>query len=182
MNVAGFYSDPHFGHKNIIEFSKRPFKDQFHMEEEFVQRYNRVIGKNDLVVWVGDCFFYHTDAEARLLLDQMNGYKVLVMGNHDVKNGKGFMARAGFDVVVEKEMFLQIGDRMCRVCHYPYWNHGKDDRYSDRRPPKMKGEVLIHGHTHSTQRRDGNSIHVGVDAWSYEPALMHEVAKLVGEI
>jgi len=188
MNVSGFYSDPHFGHKNIVEFCGRPFRSWQHMEEGLVERYNDKVKDKDLIIWVGDCFFYKSVTEAKFLLDMMNGRKILVMGNHDVRNGKYFMAEAGFDAVIEKEMFLCIGGRICRVNHYPYWKtpHGRktggmDDRYRERRPPRVKGEVLIHGHTHSNERRSGNSIHVGLDAWDYGPAMMNEVAELVAQ-
>jgi calcineurin-like phosphoesterase family protein len=189
MKAAGFYSDPHFGHKNIVEFCERPFDNHHHMEEEMVKIYNSRVGPNDLIIWVGDCFFYKTWAEAQILLDMMNGYKVLIMGNHDVRNGKYFMAKSGFDAVIERELFMYIKGRICRVNHYPYWHtpharkSGKtDDRYPDRRPEKVKGEALIHGHTHSSRRRNGNMVHVGVDAWDYGPAMMPDVELLVAEI
>jgi len=40
---------------------------------------------------------------------------------------------------------------------------------------------LIHGHTHSTERRDGQAIHVGVDAWDYKPATFDEIVALMKE-
>lgn len=187
MKVAGFFSDPHFGHKNIIKYCQRPFKSTHDMHTLMVKYYNTKVGSKDLLYWVGDNFFNMGILEAAELLGCLNGYKVLIMGNHDVHNGKNFMARCGFDAVIEKEAFLCIGGKICRVCHYPYWkikhsNEKVDDRYKDRRPPKVKGEVLIHGHTHSTKRRDGNMIHVGVDAWNYGPAMIEDVANLVAEV
>lgn len=187
MNVAGFYSDPHFGHKNIVKYCQRPFKDWGDMEVGMVERYNAKVKDTDLIIWVGDCFFYKTEFEARLLLEQMKGHKVLIMGNHDVRNGRSFMVRCGFDAVVDRELFVQIGKRRCRVNHYPYWKvrvkgDWADDRYRNRRPARVKGEVLIHGHTHSPRKQYGNMINVGVDAWDYGPAMMEEVAELVAKV
>lgn len=179
MKVAGFFSDPHFGHKNIIEFCSRPFESVYDMELQMIRRYNAKVGPTDLMYWVGDNFFYKSVYEAAGLLEYFNGYKILIMGNHDKRHGKNFMARAGFDAVIEKEAFISIGSRVCRICHYPYAHPGQKDH---RRPIRVKGEVLIHGHTHSTEKRNGNMIHVGVDAWDYGPAMIEDVAKLVAEV
>jgi calcineurin-like phosphoesterase family protein len=40
-------------------------------------------------------------------------------------------------------------------------------------------ELLIHGHTHSTEKLNGTQIHVGVDAWNYAPATLKEIEELV---
>ena len=48
-------------------------------------------------------------------------------------------------------------------------------------PRNGKQEFLIHGHTHSTERRDGQAIHVGVDAWDYRPASFDEIVALMKE-
>ena len=56
------------------------------------------------------------------------------------------------------------------------------DRFMNRRPPRIKGEVLIHGHTHQPRRRDGNQIHVGVDAWDYAPVPLAAIEALIREV
>jgi len=49
-----FTSDHHFGHKNIIEFSKRPFANVEEMNAELVKRWNERIAKEDKVYHLGD--------------------------------------------------------------------------------------------------------------------------------
>lgn len=181
--INAFYSDPHFNHKNIIRLTGRPFDDLHHMNEELIRRYNEVIGPDDTVLWLGDCFFgpWH---KFELIAQRLNGHRLLIMGNHDRNPGR--MAEAGFALVME-ECFLQIAGRVCRVTHYPYINAEppacrKDDRYAERRPPRVKGEVLIHGHNHANYKGFENMIHVGVDGWDFRPALMHEVEDLIRKI
>jgi len=179
--IKAFYSDPHFYHHNIIKFCNRPFADVHEMNIELVARYNSVIDINDVVIWCGDVGFGSTNKTIEIL-KLMNGHKLLVRGNHDPK-GVRKCVDMGFDIVV-KEMFTAIAGRRCRISHYPYANntcsHDRiDNRYLDRRPPKVKGEVLIHGHTHASEKIDGNMIHVGVDAWNWYPALYDEVEELV---
>lgn len=178
-----FYSDPHFGHKNIIDFCHRPFSSVQDMTDELISRYNRWVGPDDTVIWCGDCFFTRVE-EAEEIMSELNGTKLLVRGNHDRSASR--MAKLGFSIVVD-ELRMCIDGVPVRVNHYPYagnvMSDGKrEQRYLDRRPPRIKGEVLVHGHTHDTKRRRGNQIHVGVDAWDYAPALMSEVQTLVQEV
>lgn len=174
-----FYSDPHFGHRKIIEYCDRPFKDLAHMNQEMVDRYNYVVGYNELVLWVGDCFFLSLE-KSQKMLSRLNGRKALVIGNHDRSPAQ--MLEMGFEFVAD-ELSLRMAGRAVNVCHYPYAEMCEytDDRYPERRPKRVKGQALIHGHTHSQKRRIGTAVHVGVDAWDFRPAHWGKVEKLVAE-
>jgi calcineurin-like phosphoesterase family protein len=181
----GFTSDQHFGHRNIIKFAGRPFVDLVSMHEALIANYNAVVPEGATVVWVGDAFFRSNAERARATLARMNGEKILVRGNHDGNVGR--CHRYGFKIVTD-ELRLHLGGRACRVSHFPYLGtkHAAlsrpDDRFADRRPPRVPGEVLIHGHTHSKQRRNGNQIHVGVDAWDCAPVPLATVEALIREV
>lgn len=157
--IKAFTSDPHYGHRNILDHCNRPFTSIYEMERELIERYNSKIGPEDTVLWVGDCFFTNK-TDAKQIMDRLNGTKFVVLGNHD--RNPGPMADIGFTIVME-ECVLRIANRTIRVKHYPY----DDKRYPERAPKKIKDEMLIHGHTHSTEKINGNMIHVGVDAWNY---------------
>lgn len=176
--ITHFYSDPHFGHERAVEMSNRPFTDVEHMNEQLIHRYWEVVAPDDCVCWVGDCFFTKAD-EAESILRSLPGRKILVRGNHDRKPGR--MAALGFDLVVEPEMVMHIGNRKVRVCHYPPRGYGRkgDNRFPDRMPMRNKGEVFIHGHTHQREQVVGPCVHVGVDAWAYAPVTFEEVESLV---
>jgi len=168
-----FYSDPHLGHTNIIEYCQRPFSSAEEMNEALIANYNSLIGPNDTVLWVGDCFFKGAES----LIHQMNGHKVLVVGNHD--RSEQTMASLGFDLVM-KEAFLNINGVPCRVNHYPYDGPASS---ANKRPRRRPGEVLLHGHNHSIDKvTSRDSINVGVDAWYFKPALYSEVAELVSDL
>lgn len=174
-----FYSDPHFGHKNIIAYTGRPYRSVHEMNVDLCERYRAAVGESDAVLWLGDCSFQKAEVFAGVLAS-LPGKKLLVRGNHDRSAAK--MASLGFDLVME-ECITHIAGRVCRVSHYPYFDPGKPDlRHPDRRPRRQKGEVLIHGHTHSRRQRDGSMIHVGVDAWGYGPAAYADVERLVGAV
>jgi calcineurin-like phosphoesterase family protein len=184
--IRWFYSDPHWGHANIIRYCDRPFRDVSEMNRELTRRYNERVQPEDTVLWCGDSFFSVDDPAA--ILKGLNGHKILVRGNHD--KSAAVMAEWGFDLVLT-EAVLHIAGRTCRVSHFPYDDieHSREggdaarrDKYKELRPNRVKGEVLIHGHTHSKQRRLGNCIHVGVDAWDYRPASLAEVEALVAQV
>lgn len=180
--LAGFYSDPHFGHRTIVDYCERPFTDLAHMHAELIARYNATIGPTEVCLWLGDCFFGPISWAADILA-QMNGIKLLVRGNHD--RSRAGMARIGFAVVTDS-LTLCIAGQTVRACHLPWSGIDSREGAAERhdigeRPERAPGEWLLHGHTHSKVNRVGRAIHCGVDAWDYRPARMEEVQWMIIE-
>lgn len=178
-----FTSDLHFGHANVIAYSNRPFSSVQEMNRELVRRYNSLVSPRDTVMFVGDVFFLSVE-EAKTVLASMHGRKILVRGNHD--KSAAAMARVGFDVVVDSAT-LELSGHTVRVSHYPYRSQAHPGDFEKvtkaglEFPVRRPGEALIHGHKHSTNRREGRAVHVGVDAWDYYPASRYVVMELVRE-
>lgn len=82
MNRSFLIADTHIGHRKIIEFEPelRPFDTVAEHDEELVRRWNSVVNKKDTVWHLGDVLF---GREAFNILGRLNGYKRLVLGNHD---------------------------------------------------------------------------------------------------
>lgn len=187
-NKVWFTSDLHFWHKPILreDFDNRPFKDLQDMEDGLIKNWNSVVGKEDIVIVVGDVFFCGTQ-KAREIMNKLNGTKILVTGNHD--GSQQSMYNAGFDFVCEK-MILKIAGQEVLVSHYPYKYHWfrnwisknifrrKMPRYMDRRP-ENRGGWLIHGHTHSKEKLKNKMIHVGCVAWDYKPVSISTIESII---
>lgn len=169
--ITHFTSDPHYGHHNIIAYCNRPYANVQEMNADLIARYNSVVPKDGVCLWAGDSFFCE-DWEAREIMRQLNGRKILVVGNHDRKPYR--LASFGFELFTN-QLVLRIRNRVVRVSHYPY----TDTRFPHRCPKMQKDELLIHGHTHSTNVVQDNMIHVGVDAWDYKPATLAEIEQIV---
>lgn len=177
-----FYSDPHFGHTNILKHANRPFTSIEEHDYELVERYNRVITRSStLVLWLGDCFWHagKDPDRTRELLSSMRGRKALLLGNHDGPMFK--MAGLGFEFVAER-LHMVIAGREVVACHYPDagglirpW----DSKFEHLAPRLAPGRFVMHGHTHVRYKRQDNRIHVGVDAWDYTPAQRYEIEELL---
>ena len=180
-----FISDLHFGHKSILKYTKRPFRDLDHMHEELIKRWNEYIKPEDTVYVLGDlalCPFKEFEPIAK----QLQGIKYLIKGNHD-SYSEGQYKKLGFTVYHEIKMKLAGND--IRLSHYPYalpWYRRlfafkSELRFMERRPPRIKGEYLLHGHTH-TKYKTGNIkaglIHIGVDANDFIPFRLKKSSQL----
>jgi len=76
-----FISDPHFGHRNMA--IARKFRDEFHMEEYIIDRWNSVVNKRDTTWVLGDITMEKNNYE---YLNRLNGFKRVILGNHDKGN------------------------------------------------------------------------------------------------
>jgi len=197
-------SDLHFGHSNVLEYSNRPFKDVEEMKETIIANWNKVVKPEDLCIFVGDIFFYHSKEQMKETLARMHGRKILVKGNHDQDHRT--MMSVGFELSVES-MDMMIAGEKVHFSHYPFrmgkwlsrWVKTKAkvkmimrwfgiptkpiffEKYHSRRPID-NGQFLIHGHTHSTHKINGKAIHVGCDAWKYKPVNIQEISNLIAEV
>jgi len=180
IKFHAYYSDPHFEHENIIKYCDRPFGDSKEMVDELIRRYNEVVRENQNVLWVGDCYFKNRGKE---ILDSLNGNKYLLRGNHDKrKKDKEFLS-FGFKEVYKEHFLSSLDEYDVRFSHYPHFGFSLDKRYENLRPPIEDSVVLIHGHCHAKEKRTWmNTVHVGVDAWDFRPALRAEVKAIIAEI
>lgn len=87
MTKTFIIADTHFGHKNIITFkdSKGVIIRNFATIEEhdahIKKCWNEVVGDKDTVYHLGDVVI---NRKALSFLDELNGRKVLIKGNHDI--------------------------------------------------------------------------------------------------
>lgn len=190
MTNIWFTSDTHFGHANIIEYSHRPFKDPDHMNEVLIENWNSVIGEDDTIYHLGDVAMGPWEKWDGVL-SRLNGYKVLVVGNHD-RIFKGMSARqnerfadqyAGwFDEVHHNvENFELFNGEIVNLSHFPYEaDHMEKARHMEFRLHD-NGVPIIHGHTHSEKdvisysEKGTVQIHVGVDSSNYTPVSEQQV-------
>ena len=173
-----FTADTHFGHANIIKYCDRPFADVATMRAELVRRWNERVAVEDQVLVLGDFALGRID-ETLTVLDELNGAKHLVVGNHDrpFDPDPGRRAQwttrylaAGFRSITHGTAgYALAGKYPVLIGHFPYAgdSHG-EDRYAEQRPYDS-GLPIVHGHVHTSWRLDGRQLNVGVDVNDYAP-------------
>ena len=115
-----FTADLHFGHANVIKFCARPFADVQEMDAALIANWNKRVGDDDDVWILGDFTFKRLEI-AKDYLQQLQGRKHLIIGNHD------YFARKHpdelSDVLVEitpyKELKLELSGHTAVLMHLP---------------------------------------------------------------
>jgi len=152
MSEIYFIGDTHFGHKGIIQFSEtkpfRPFDTIEEHDEELVKRWNSVVGKKDNVWHLGDVAF---GARNLPVLGRLNGYKRLIMGNHDVYGASEYLKYFSkvFGIVEYKGMVLS---------HAPLHESQLKRWY-----------INVHGHLHTKTLNDPRYINVSCEQINLTP-------------
>lgn len=141
--MANFYiSDLHLGHANVIGFDNRPFESVEDMETEIIWRWNNRVAPQDTVYIIGD-FSWKTSKDWIPVLNRLEGRKVLIRGNHDLKHIDGRL-RSLFDDVKDYKEISDNGRKVC-MCHFPimFYNHSHSPN-----------SYMLCGHVHTTKENE----------------------------
>lgn len=156
------WGDQHFGHKNIIKYCNRPYPNPDLMAQCLIGNYLNVVKPDDIVIFNGDIGFL-AETKINEILDQLPGYKIHVIGNHDMhRDGKVY------DLNVDEQhlcMIVDVPDHdfdyQLLFTHYPITNI----------PPMC---VNVHGHTHQ-HTLDPWNINVCVEHTNFAPLNLNDV-------
>lgn len=80
MSQVRFIGCLHLGHEWMARH--RGFQDSLHHDEYLVNQWNKIVNKKDITYILGDITM--EKSEHYYLLDQLNGRKIVVLGNHDL--------------------------------------------------------------------------------------------------
>lgn len=161
-----FIADTHFSHTAIIRYVNRPFQTAKEMDEVMVANWNRAVHKGDAVYMLGD---FALCGKERLcdLVEQLNGAKYLIMGNHDTRS-PNFYLEAGFTRVYDQPIIV---DGFWMLSHKPL--------YVNENMPYAN----IFGHVHNNpEYADFSSHHfcVSVERINYTPISFDEIKRKMG--
>lgn len=159
MSVIRFCSDPHFSHRNMA--IRRGFKDEIEMNEYIVTQWNKTVSKRDVTYILGDITMEKNDYE---ILNRLNGFKKIVLGNHDKPQHSINLAHyvnsvAGMIDFKDKEFGKII------LTHCPIHPQELQYRFS----------FNIHGHVHENSIDDKRYINVCMEMIDYTPKLLKEL-------
>jgi len=197
-----FTSDLHFGHKNVIPYCNRPYKDVEEMHKAIIKMWNKTVRKKDTVYVLGD--FSLNPKWSKEIIPLLNGNKILISGNHDAtflfpakENTKSAIEGAERRHKKMCERYIQDGWKSIHqilslslksghnvlLSHLPFAPKDKeefDTKYLDLRP-KDEGQLLLCGHLHGIFIKYNNMIDVGIDAHEMKLISEDDVIKLIND-
>jgi calcineurin-like phosphoesterase family protein len=152
-----FFSDPHFGHRNIIDYCQRPFASAQEMDEHIIERINSVVKPGDHWYCLGD---WSIKRPQKGSAKRLNGRGRLIMGNHDIYRVEDYLA-AG----IEKVMAYRVINGIM-FSHIPI-HPASFSRF----------RANVHGHIHNNDGADYGwpYINLSVEVINYTPVSLEEL-------
>jgi calcineurin-like phosphoesterase family protein len=174
MNNIWFTADTHFLHENIVKHSKRPFSGEEDMQQQLIARWNATVAPGDTVYHLGDfalSYGRETAQEIDDILAQLNGQKILIVGNHDrkevIKNPRWAVVHRMHEIKLD---LGGVHKQRIVMCHYPIvsWNQ------------MHRGAWMLHGHCHGNLApQEGRIIDVGVDCFDFTPVGIDQLRSIL---
>ena len=163
MSKIFIISDTHFGHEKIIEYCNRPFDNTFIMNQTIINNWNKVVAKNDIVWHLGDVLLGSSE-QLYKIVQQLNGTKYLIRGNHCKSHSDGALLKAGFKTVYKYPIILE---KKYILSHAPL-ELAAGSNFCN-----------IHGHEHSNgpTKTDKNYYNVSVEMINYKPLAFNIIKK-----
>lgn len=187
-----FTSDTHYNHANICSATTqwtpanrntRQFNSLAEMNDALVNNINEVVGKNDMLVHLGDWSFggfdFITEFRSRINCENIH----LVLGNHDHHIAKNKENVTRLFLSVQQYLVLNVRrptedgrvEKFNFVCmHFPIAS------WIDMNA----GFIHLHGHVHLPPHQrvaEGKAMDVGVDGNGLYPISMDEVLQIMSK-
>lgn len=187
-NKIWLTSDTHFNHQRTLELSKRPFANLDEMNKTIIAKWNRLVGKDDTVIHLGDF------GEPQFLKN-LNGRIILLPGNYEreaLKTDPNY-----YDILKEnsnKDMPIAIIDSdhinlvPCAFFNSDEYRNFFTMVHLTHEPPinsqPMKDTHIcnLFGHIHKLQMVKQYGLNVGTDAHNFEPIDIERVEFYLGGI
>lgn len=165
-----FIADTHFGHRNVICFTNRPFESVEEMDDTMISNWNKRVHQQDTIYIIGDMFYHCNYAED--ILKKLHGKKHLIVGNHD-GSWLNERTRKYFQSI---SPFLETTDgrHALTLCHYAMVSYHHDSK-----------AYMIHGHMHNNIYADyypllikrERVLNAGVDINGFKPVTFEELCE-----
>jgi calcineurin-like phosphoesterase family protein len=172
------FSDPHFGHSNIINYCNRPFTTVKEMDEAILANINSVVGIEDTLWCLGDWGFglnYYIEYTRQ----QIKCRDVrLVYGNHDFRS---ILRRKHLrDLFTTCAYYYEcdFDSQKVLMTHWPEPEH-LPANLVDYYITQKKG-LHLHGHTHNNS--DITWQNMSVENINYTPVNILDIIKEHGQI
>ena len=164
-----FTADHHFGHKNIIGFTGRPFLSLDDMNEGMIKAWNLKVDVLDDVYHLGDFGVKISKVKLNEILVRLNGQKYLIKGNHDKDKYDDVYKKHFIWTKFYHQLHASTNGRLIVLSHYPIesWNG------------MNRGAWHLHGHCHGKLKPKAGRLDVGVDVHAFLPIEVDKLKNLI---
>lgn len=155
-------ADPHFGHKNIIQYCNRPFESTSEMDKALIDNWNKTVS-NDDIIWVLGDFALASRDYTKSIIKSLRGRKRLILGNHD-RYSQEWYREAGFEFVSPYPILIE---NFIILSHAPL-------EFLNENCPFFN----IYGHVHNDPRYldlTKNGACVSIERTEYKPIELEEL-------
>jgi calcineurin-like phosphoesterase family protein len=154
-----YIADTHFGHNNILKYTRGRFGSIEEHDEHIVERWNDTVRASDKIYLLGDVVI---NRRCIPILSRLNGRKVLVRGNHDLFHLKDWLP-----------YFEDI--KGCSVSP-----HGFIATHIPVHPDTLtRWSANVHGHLHDEKIADTRYICVSCEQVDYTPVPVETILKRI---
>ena len=142
-----YIADLHYYHGNLNQqMDRRGFENEEIMNAYMISRWNAKVRDGDEVVILGDFCMSPKGRDANAVLEQLNGTKYLIIGNHDrYLNDRAFNTK-NFKWIRPYEE-LKDNKRKVILSHYPVMCYNGQYRRNAAGEPLT---YMLYGHVHNT--------------------------------
>lgn len=177
-----FTSDWHLGHKNIIEYCNRPFRDTHDMNQTIIDNMNNLVSEDDELVIVGDLAMGNLHDSLSYMKNLVCENVYLIPGNHDrchPMHSKHEQWRWPYEnvgvTVLSHSVPFYVGGKTI-VNHFPPTGDSREERKNSFNDWRPDGDLpVICGHVHDAWVMKDNAINVGVDVWDFMPISKEDI-------
>lgn len=159
MSRVFFIGDLHFGHKGIQRFRGMSEEEN---RQLIIDNWNKIVTKRDKVWVMGDSVFYKPYLQ---YIDQLEGRKFLIRGNHDM---------------LSTEEYMSVFEEVHGIFKYKnFWLS-----HAPIHPNELRGKRNIHGHVHFSTVLDSyldydfNYFNTSCEMLNYTPISYEEIMSI----
>ena len=167
-----FTSDLHIGHNKEFIWKARGFNSVEEHDTQILKNWNNVITPEDTVYILGDLCMSGDEKEWNRIYKNLNGNKIVIIGNHDTTNKIAkYTSEYNMTCVGLATMYRYSKKRNFYLSHYPTLVSNHEDK---------KFLWCLSGHTHSINRFENGSgcvYNVALDAHKCTPISIEKIIK-----
>lgn len=171
-----FTSDWHLNHDREFIWKARRFNSIEEMNKKIISRHNEVITPSDELYILGDLMLGSDNKSGLEFISQVNGYKHIILGNHDTRQRKDLYQANGYECLFADT--LRYNGYNFYLSHYPTIT-------SNLEKESLKQCIInLYGHTHQTTNFYNDipfCYHVGVDSHYCFPVEINDIIKEIKE-